>query len=107
MLSIVDQLGVPRCESLVEKEALSGKPLDFNTKKEYDIMEKTISAQNGFVATPHCHASANLFPKNFKGKIVFITRLNIFRTITLNKYIQRYRSSCRFCIPLFQQASLA
>jgi hypothetical protein len=75
MLSIIDQLGIQRCESLVEKEEiLTGKPLDFNSKKEYDLMEKTISAQKQLVATPHCHASANLFPKNFKGKIVFISR---------------------------------
>ena len=75
MLSIIDQLGIQRCESLVEKEeVLTGKPLDFNSKKEYDLMEKKISSQKHLVATPHCHASANLFPKNFKGKIVFISR---------------------------------
>jgi len=81
MLSIVDQLGVPRCESLVEKEALSGKPLDFNTKKEYDIMEKTISAQNGFVATPHCHASANL------GTFITLFVKKINSLIIIHKFI--------------------
>ncbi|CAG5110887.1 Oidioi.mRNA.OKI2018_I69.chr2.g5238.t1.cds [Oikopleura dioica] len=76
MLSMVDQLGIPRCEALIEnnRDKLTSKPLDFNSKKEFDLMEKIIKEHKGLVQTPHCHASVEIFPKNFKGKIVYITR---------------------------------
>jgi len=74
-LSILDALGVDRAEELGVPGGVTPFPFEFqNTNEVYHRMEQMMAEAKRPIMLPHCHLIPELFIKNFKGKIVYISR---------------------------------
>jgi len=49
-------------------------PLEFQKLESYDYMEEVLRSKSHLWSLPHCHLPPTHFPKNFKGKILYIQR---------------------------------
>ena len=75
VMSILDALGVDRAEELGVPGGVTPFPFEFQaTHEAYHRMENMMAEAKRPIMLPHCHLSPELFIKDFKGKIVYISR---------------------------------
>lgn len=75
VMSILDAIGVDRAEELGVPGGVTPFPFEFQaTHEAYHRMEKMMADAQRPIMLPHCHLTPGLFIKNFKGKIIYISR---------------------------------
>jgi len=74
-MAILDALGVDRAEELDKQDGISNIPFeDQRHLSAYKTMEDKMAKATNYVMLPHAHIQSDYFPKNFKGKIIHVTR---------------------------------
>lgn len=74
-MSLLDALGCDRAEEFQADGLISAMPFEAQfTLEAYDQMEKRMAEATRPLILPHCHLYSSMFPDNFKGKIICITR---------------------------------
>jgi len=73
-MSLLDALGCDRAEELGVKGGISSIPFEAQPLDAYDKMEEKMAQADKPIILPHCHLYAPMFPQDFKGKIICITR---------------------------------
>ena len=53
---------------------LNSVPFEYQPIPKYDLMENRLKNSKEALVLPHCHLSPDYFPRDFKGKIIFIER---------------------------------
>ena len=67
--------GIERAEELGEEPGIEPVPFESQHSIEaYERMETKMEATQNLLTLPHGHLYPKFFPKNFKGKIIFIQR---------------------------------
>jgi len=68
-------LEIERAEELGEDKGIEAVPFESQHSIEaYERMENKMATAQNLLTLPHSHLYPNFFPKDFKGKIIFIKR---------------------------------